>query len=245
MDGLIDRPRLRPQSDVAVEIVTGPSGIGKTAYALQAAGDRETRTAWVRCVPGTAAAADIVALAHRSLGLDRVPSSDDPLVLAGELLALLEDEPTVLVVDELHSADPHTVDPMLAEVVALLDPISSVVVTSRPRPAGLIGRVSRFARIVGPDDLRFDHDETERLFVARGWETDEIDAWLERSDGWAVALDLASGAAAPTVPTRARCWRRSSAAGPAMPGPTSSLRRRAPISRPRSRPRSASTTRAA
>ncbi|MEM9607157.1 MAG: hypothetical protein AAGA99_07005 [Actinomycetota bacterium] len=103
----------------------------------------------------------------------------------------------MLVVDGLHSADPHTVDPLLAETVALLDPISSIIVTSRPRPAGLIGRISRFARIVDTDDLRFDRDETERLFVERAWPVEDVDIWLERSGGWAVALDLAAGGDVP------------------------------------------------
>lgn len=194
MGALVDRPRLLAGADVdaTMDIVTGPSGIGKTVYALQASSDRGGRTAWIRCAPGTASATDVVALAHRSVGQDFEASSHDPLRLAGDLLALLEAEPTVLVVDEYEAAD-RDVDALLAETVALLDPISSVIVATRVRPAGLIGRVRRLVHVVDADELRFRHDEVRRLFAHHDLPAEQIDAWLDHTGGWAVALDLATG----------------------------------------------------
>lgn len=165
----IARPRvlnLLVNPEHVVTILLGSPGSGKSIAAKQAADARAVRLVWVRLAPGYGALADLVALARHRVGAggadgpdqkpdhtpdpeaDERPDHDlagDRARAASELGALLDGPPTTFVVDDYQFAEADEIDPVLAEVAALLDPQSKIIVCSTRRPSGLIGRLH------GPD----------------------------------------------------------------------------------------------
>jgi SpoVK/Ycf46/Vps4 family AAA+-type ATPase len=73
-------------------LLLGPAGSGKTVLAARVAAGG--RTAWARLAPGYDGAADLVGIAAASVGADIVTAGASLLDLSGELLGLLETEPT-------------------------------------------------------------------------------------------------------------------------------------------------------
>lgn len=192
---VIDRPRITGLAgNVAGVVFVGPAGAGKTVAAASI-GAAYGRVAWARLAPAYATAADLVGLAAASLHVDA--SVDGSLLeLAGGLLALLEAEPTVLVVDDYHLGDGDACDPLIAEVLPLVPATSLVVLCSRTRPPGLVGRAAEgLLRLVSADELAFTDDETRAVLAARGAPTDNAGELNERVGGWpaAVALVAESG----------------------------------------------------
>ncbi len=193
LTGLVDGPETGL-------VVVAPAGWGKTMLAGQLADRHPGRLVWCRLAPGYDQAHDLVALAAASAGTDPPSDTPDAMALAGELLDLLEAEPTVLVIDDYHRADHPTVDALLAEVLPLLTPESTIVVTSRTRPAGLIGRLpGGLAKVVEQDELAFTTDEARALLETSGRSGADAPLWTERLRGWPAALGLvAEGGGEPT-----------------------------------------------
>lgn len=153
-------------------LLTGPAGAGKTLAAAQlaAAAPPGTLTAWCRAGAGYADPAGLLALAAAAAGRP-VPaaSGEDPALVAAVLLDLLEPGPWLLVLDGYDAADPDSCDPVIAEALPLVDPGNRIVLCSRTRPAGLIGRLPPgLLRVVDADALAFTEDEVAALLAQLG-----------------------------------------------------------------------------
>src|SRR5437763_8915327 len=194
--GAVPRPRLEGVlEDTATGVLRlGPAGSGKTVLASRLAA-AYGRTAWARLAPGYDGATDLVTIAAASVQTEVATTGASLLDLAGELLSLLDSEPTALVVDDYHEGRGEECDPLLAEVLPLVPAGSAVVLCGRMRPPGLLGRVTEgLLTVVGPDDLAFTEDEAVSLFHARGADASRAAAATRRLGGWAVGLALAADA---------------------------------------------------
>ena len=205
---LLARPRVATWDERPVLALIGPAGSGKTAAALQAAEASGGRLAWCRLAPGHDGPRDLVGLAVTSVGRAADAAGDDPVALADELLELLEQEATVLVVDDYHHATPAC-DVVLGEVVPLAPAGARVVVCSRARPTGLLGRLpAGSARVVDADELAFTEDEAVSLLQPAGVDADVASTWRAATNGVAAAVAMvadaqASGLAGATDPLSA------------------------------------------
>ena len=169
-------------------MLTGAAGSGATTAAVQLAGER---VAWCRVATGYDRAADVVAIAAASLGMEVEPAGR-VLDLAGQLLDLLEADGSTLVLDDHHLVADPDVDRLLAEVAPLLPQGSRVIVTSESRPAGLIGLVpARDLVVLDAGDLAFDVAETERLLGRGGGSPEDAARWFTATRGWPVAVAAA------------------------------------------------------
>ena len=170
----------------------GPRRRGKSVAASQAAAAAGGPTAWCRLAPGYGDVADLVGLAAAALGRpppDELDAGADVLVLAGTLLDLLEPVEATLVVDDYHHAD-NECDALLGEIAVLLAPGMRVVVATRSRPAGLLGRLpSGAARVLDGDDLAFSPEEAEALLGQ------SAPGWHAATGGWAAGLAMVADAA--------------------------------------------------
>lgn len=173
-------------------VVVGPAGTGKTVLARQIADAHEGRIAWCRLAPGYGHAADLVNLAAASVGETQVDEvGRSVLDLAGDLLEVLESHPTVLVIDDLHEGE-EACEVLLAEVFPLVPPESRVVIASRSRPAGLLGRLAPgVAVVVDATELSFTEEEATALFDE---DSTAAVAWVQATGGWAAGLGIASAA---------------------------------------------------
>jgi DNA-binding SARP family transcriptional activator/ATP/maltotriose-dependent transcriptional regulator MalT len=193
--GAVPRDRLESvAADCAGVLLVAPAGSGKTVLAARLATARP-RTAWARMAPGYDSAVDLVGLAAASLGLEGPAGATSLLDLAGEVLAMLEPEPTTLVIDDYQLARGEECDPLVAEVLPLVPPGSLVVLCTRVRPPGLLGRVADgLLRVVTGDDLAFTEEEAAVLFDGRGAGTATAATACARVGGWAAGLVLAAEA---------------------------------------------------
>jgi ATP/maltotriose-dependent transcriptional regulator MalT len=167
----VTRPRLVDLVDGALPALalTGPAGAGKSVAAAQLSATAE-RVAWTRLAPGYDKPEDVVGLAERSLGMAPSPDLDDrdTVALSERLLELLEVEPTCLVIDDYHEGDCERLDPFIAETLPLMTDRSQVILTSRTRPTGLIGRAAGLVQVVPAEMLAFTPAEAATLFADRG-----------------------------------------------------------------------------
>ncbi len=169
-----------------VVVLVGPAGSGKSTLAGQITDADSGRTIWLRVALGADTAADLQGLALQAAGIEG-EASNDPVAQTESLLELLESEPTTLVIDDYHLAEGLSCDPLLAEVAQFVPSKSRLVVVSRTRPTGLIGRAgSGLVQVIDARELAFTSSETEELLGDRAGE------WQQASGGWAAAVGLAS-----------------------------------------------------
>ncbi len=192
---VVERPRLTKVSPVGhLSVITGPMGTGKSVLAgqLADAAGGEHRQIWTRFAPGWGRASDLLGMVRSAVGQAADPVADDNpdlLVAADELLAILEASPTVLVVEDLHEAEGDDAERLLAEVGGFLPADSAVVVTSRRRPAKLIGQLDvSLVRVLDEVDLAFGEDEVASLLTSRGLAPETAANALAATGGWAAAV---------------------------------------------------------
>ncbi len=135
----------------------------------------------------------------RELG---TPLTDRPTVvrtLQGELQAWATTG-TALVLDDWHAVDdvPEIRD-IVRELILRGPDRLTVVIASRRRPTLPVARLRAIgeAAEISTDDLRFDRDETERLFrdsYKHPLERDLLDDLARTTDGWAATLRLVESA---------------------------------------------------
>jgi ATP/maltotriose-dependent transcriptional regulator MalT/DNA-binding SARP family transcriptional activator len=154
---------------------------------------RDVRTVWCRLDRRWDRAHDLVGLAFAGTGSPAEIADVELLGLADQLLELLEAEPTTLVIDDYDVGRLDELDPLLAEVLALVPDGAKLIITSRSRPAGLFGRAPSGALdLVDPSMLRLSDDDAVSLFAARGRDADVALDWCRHTDGWAAALAVAA-----------------------------------------------------
>jgi DNA-binding SARP family transcriptional activator len=198
MTAALERPRLFPTPAPGL-LLAAPAGSGKTVLAAQIAA-KASRSGWLRLTPGLAGAHDLTALAAACLSAPPPPPGADLIDLAGYVAGLL-DEPTVLVVDDYGEANGQECDPLLAEALPILSPGSVIIVCSRGRPPGLVGRLAEgVIHCVEAPELAFNRAEAEQLFEMVGHgPTGAVQACAELG-GWAAGLAVAATTGYPGRP---------------------------------------------
>ncbi|MBL0914842.1 MAG: AAA family ATPase [Sphingopyxis sp.] len=104
--------------------------------------------------------------------------------------------PVVLILDDLHHAFSEAVGQFLETLVRLAPPNCHFLFASRDYPwvgQSILAAEEQLLEI-GPADLRFSAQETECLLTRtdRPLETLDIDTLLDRTEGWPIAVQLAS-----------------------------------------------------
>jgi LuxR family maltose regulon positive regulatory protein len=104
--------------------------------------------------------------------------------------------PVVLILDDLHHAFSEPVGQFLESLVRLAPPNCHFLFASRDYPwigQSILAAEEQLLEI-GPADLRFSAQETECLLsrTDRPLETIDIDTLLDRTEGWPIAVQLAS-----------------------------------------------------
>jgi DNA-binding SARP family transcriptional activator len=195
----LERPRLAAALATPGLLLLGPAGSGKTVLASQLCATA-TRSAWLRLTPGRAGADDLIALAAASLDAPPPPQGAGLVDLAGYLVELL-DEPCVLVVDDYGQAVGQECDPLLAEAMPLLSPGSTIVVCSRTRPIGLLGRTAGgIVRNLEAPELAFTPGEAEALFTMVGADPAGAAQACAELHGWAAGIAFAAVTGYPAQP---------------------------------------------
>lgn len=192
-----------------IVIACAAAGYGKTTTLAQWAASRAPDVAWV-----SVDAHDddpVVFLSYVAAALDRIAPIDpgvfEALASPGmsigtkvvpRLSAALAaaDEPTVLVLDDVHAiANPQCIEAIVA-LAAHLPSGSKLVLSTRDRSAFPLARwrASGLTTELGPDDLRMDDDEARQLLDATAADLSDADAamLMRRSEGWPAGLYLAA-----------------------------------------------------
>ncbi|HEX3979786.1 MAG TPA: hypothetical protein VHW93_01095, partial [Acidimicrobiales bacterium] len=209
----VDRPTLCRRVDEALgrplTLLVAPAGAGKSVLLAQwAAGHPELPVVWM---PLTAADDDPVRFSQRLLSglseLDPDAAELAPLVsmhggglgtplleaLGTELAGLPE---TVIVLDDLHQLSNATLIADLGRLVEQLPPNAHLILASRVDPpiAWSRHRVRRGLTEIRQADLAFDSSDSSRLLeriTGRSLGSDQVDALVQRTEGWAAGLQLA------------------------------------------------------
>jgi len=212
---LVHRPRLFDQLDRGgqrrLTLVVGSAGAGKTVLLGDWLAARPGRASvWLSCDvsyadPGRFFAAIIEALRRSSgqahlgedadqlLSLDSAVSADSVAALADDLER--QAPPLVLVVDDVHSVGPSSID-ALDLLIEYLPPTVQLVLATRRDPQLRLHRLRASHEMVEvrDSDLSFSVDETAELlsrFEVRLSRPD-LDVVHQRSEGWAAGLQMAA-----------------------------------------------------
>src|ERR671918_2303748 len=217
LPGFVPRPRLVDQLDEGLErrliLICAPAGFGKTALLADwthrgrrsvawlslDAGDNDPTRFWRHAV----AAVDRIrpGIADRVAPLlgPPPPPSFEGLVTAliNELVAQPDEDDALLVLDDYHLIEAHSVHSSLTFLLEHLPPGMHLVVTSRADPMLPLPRLRARGQLteLRAADLRFAAEEaTALLREAAGLDLPDAAAaaLADRTEGWAAGLQLAA-----------------------------------------------------
>lgn len=133
--------------------------------------------------------------------------------LAGELDGL-GDRSTALIFDDYHLVDGTSdVGRIVQRMIRAAPERMSLIFLSRRRPSMRVARLHALdeMRELGRDELRFNRDETERLFseaYKQPLEADVLDEVESRTEGWAASLQMLNSGIRGRSPTQIRAFVR-------------------------------------
>lgn len=210
---LIDRPQLIEQLgevlDHRLGLIIAPAGFGKSTLLAQWRRKllhEGVKVGWVSLDEADGDARQflayvIFALTAAGAGLGRLEMLAqqgliDMTIRAG-MGSILEvigrmPERVVLILDDYHRVQSREVDDLVRDMIAGGSSNFSIVINSRARPALDLPRLLAAGQAieVGADALRFSREET-RAAVDAGMSDDALEPLFERTEGWAVAVQLA------------------------------------------------------
>src|SRR5689334_24307806 len=209
----IDRPRITSRlTDPSLGPVTtlvAPAGYGKTTVLGQWAAGEDRPVAWLTVDPvdndpSVFVAYLAAALAHvgpldsvltdgQVIGRDRVLSFGVPRLLAD---VHRWGRPTVIVIDDVHRLTERTCLDVLSALLYHLPSGIHVVLAGRALPDLPVARLRAEQRLheIGVDELALDRREAAALMEATGsaMRDEDLDTLLERTEGWAAGMYLAT-----------------------------------------------------
>ncbi len=210
---LVGRPHLLEQLDAALELrlclVTAPAGFGKTTLLAQwreRLAGRPVKVAWLSLDEEDGEVRRflsyvIFALASAGVETEDLPTlaeqglTELPVEAAiGQVLHCIgeEDDRVVLVLDDYHRCQSRAVDALVNRLLEGSPENFSVVVNSRSRPALIVPQLlaSGQAVEIDADALRLSLDESREL-LDPALSADDLRFVCERTEGWAIAVQLA------------------------------------------------------
>jgi DNA-binding SARP family transcriptional activator len=220
---------LGSRDDRRVTLLVAEAGFGKTtliadylrsshlrAFWYRFDGEDTDGLAFLRYLLASCQSVDQRLLARTAALLNEVSLEPTQEAAALEVLLSELDElgemPSALVFDDFYYADP------VPEILAIVDRLIAraprnlrIIIATRRVPnltmAGLRarGELSQLGR----DELRFDHDETQRLFECQRLEPDTLRELQTRTEGWAASLQLVKAAVEGRSPSEAQAFVRS------------------------------------
>jgi LuxR family maltose regulon positive regulatory protein len=201
--------RLEADGGRRATFAIAPAGFGKTTLLAQWCHRRlrmGDKVAWLNIDEGDRDPHQFLIYLIFALGSAGVPMADlehqagqglqDVSVRAvlARLLELITTEPTQvhLILDDYHRAQCEEVDRVTRDLLACSPPNLHVTISSRVRPALELPRLiaaGQGAELTAAM-LRFSREETRAAFATELSE-EMLDALLERTEGWAIAIQLA------------------------------------------------------
>jgi DNA-binding SARP family transcriptional activator len=178
-------------------LIVAPAGYGKTTAMATLAASAGIPVAWYRVEAWDSDEHSL--LVHVETALRRVaPSLAGPWSRVEDAATACESaitNPTLLVVDDLHTIEGTAAEAALERFVEYAPEPLAVLVASRTQPHFNLPRLRVLGRVVelGVDDLRFRTWEVEQLFrefYAQPLGPHELAELARRTDGWAAGLHL-------------------------------------------------------
>jgi hypothetical protein len=210
-DRLVDR--LRENVHRRLTLVVADAGYGKTTLLADFSRRRHVRCLWYKLDPsdrdwvtftsylvaaGREAKADFGKSTAALLGQLAVGNPARDLVVESLIadFALLQDQPTALILDDYHLIDDSPdVRFIMTRLLREAPEALNVILCTRRRPDLPIGRLAARGEVheIDTDALRFSRDETDQLFSSvyrQPLEQDVIEEIEQRTEGWAASLQL-------------------------------------------------------
>jgi LuxR family maltose regulon positive regulatory protein len=196
-------------SDAKLTLVAAPAGYGKTTAVRAWCATRAAGLAWVTLDDGdndptrlwryVATAVDRIRPGLGRLALQRLAVPGSPVENAVDELvnaAVAYERELIVVLDDLHAVTDAECLASIDRALRHLPDTAHVVAATRVDPALAIARLRAAGDLVEvrANDLSFTADEARELLVERGHIAlgdEEIDALVERTEGWPAALVLA------------------------------------------------------
>lgn len=197
-------------------VIHAPAGYGKTSLLAQWRGRLEGQAVLVAWLTLERDDADLARLAQYIAlaidGAEQAHSAEEGLAEGGErmssdlpsraaLSAIVnrlarEPRPVVLILDDLHRAEGAAVTEFLTALIRLAPANCHFVVASRDCPwlgQSILAAAEQVLELLA-DDLKFSAPEAEAMLARAGgvFGDDDVQSLVERTEGWPIALQLAS-----------------------------------------------------
>ncbi len=149
------------------------------------------------------------------LGLGAGPSRDTIFATYLRDLQSLGSRGASLIIDDYHLVDDIAdIRVLMRELISRGPERLTLVLASRQTPTLPLARLRTLGEVaeLTADDLRFDLDETERLFrdtYGRALETDVLADLADRTEGWAASLEMVNAAMRDRPPSEVRAFVRN------------------------------------